>query len=466
MEKSRLLRVRVMRNSISEFLRLIKSVLLDQPATGSDTVGQDVLNSDGPVRAFGYGVVVFVFAGLGAWAGFAPLESAALGQGTVQVEGDSKPIQHLEGGIVSGILVSAGDFVTEGQAVLQLDTTQYNAQLRMVKGSFWAQRAALDRLISERDGLDGPEFSQWLLAVEDERALTALENERSLFSARLADRRGEVSVLEQQIAQLENQIVGITLVTEAKTEVASSLESEISDLSALLEDGYVDKQRLRELDRALAQVLGEISEFEARAASALVAIEEARLKILQFEKRFISQVVDRITTVQEELYDFEQRIVALSDMVDRATITAPVSGVVVKVEPNTRGAVVLPGQELMTIVPDNDRLMIHVQLSPMDIDRLSIGQEAEVRFAVFKDAYTISGRLVNLSADTIVDEISGQPFYEGKVMLEEADIGLLGDERLVPGMPAEVLIKTGTRTLLSYLVSPLSRMFEASLTED
>jgi epimerase transport system membrane fusion protein len=120
----------------------------------------------------------------------------------------------------------------------------------------------------------------------------------------------------------------------------------------------------------------------------------------------------------------------------------------------------------MTIVPDNDRLMIHVQLSPMDIDRLSIGQDAEVRFAVFKDAYTISGRLVNLSADTIVDEISGQPFYEGKVMLEEADIGLLGDERLVPGMPAEVLIKTGTRTLLSYLVSPLSRMFEASLTED
>ena len=455
-----------MRDSISEFLQFLKSVFVEKPATGVNVGGQDVLNSDGPVRAFGYGVIVFVFLGLGAWAGCAPLESAALGSGTVQVEGDSKPVQHLEGGIVSEIPVSAGDFVTEGQAVLQLDATQYNAQLRMVEGSFWAQRAALDRLVSERDGLDRPKFSAWLLAVEDERASTSLENERRLFAARLADRRGEVSVLEQQIVQLENQTVGITLVTGAKTEVASSLKSEVSDLSELFEDGYVDKQRLRELDRALAQTLGEIAELEARHASALVAIEETRLKILQFEKRFISQVVDRITALQEELYDSQQRMVALSDMVARSTITAPVSGEVVKVVPNTQGAVVLPGEELMMIVPDNDRLLIHVQLSPMDIDRLSIGQDAEVRFAVFKDAYTISGRLVNLSADTIVDEVSGQPFYEGKVELEKADIGLLGDERLVPGMPAEVLIKTGTRTLLSYLVSPLSRMFEASLTED
>ena len=157
-------------------------------------------------------------------------------------------------------------------------------------------------------------------------------------------------------------------------------------------------------------------------------------------------------------------MVALSDKVARSTITAPVSGEVVKVVPNTQGAVVLPGEELMMIVP----IMIGFDtcaIVSMDIDRLSIGQDAEVRFAVFKDAYTISGRLVNLSADTIVDEISGEPFYEGKVELEKADIGLLG-ERLVPGMPAEVLIKTGTRTLLSYLVSPLSRMFEASLTED
>ena len=455
-----------MRDSIFDFLRLLRSVLFEKPAAGIPLEGQDVLNSDGPVRAFGYGVVVFVFFGLGAWAGCAPLESAALGRGTVQVEGDSKPVQHLEGGIVSEIPVSAGDFVTEGQAVLQLDATQYNAQLRMVEGSFWAQRAALDRLISERDGLDTPKFSSWLAVVEDERASTALENERRLFAARLADRRGEVSVLEQQIAQLENQIVGITLVAEAKTEVASSLETEISDLSELFEEGYVDKQRLRELDRSLAQILGEIAEFEAKHASALVAIEETRLKILQYEKRFISQVVDRITVLQEELHDSQQRMVALSDKVARSTITAPVSGEVVKVVPNTQGAVVLPGEELMMIVPDNDRLLIHVQLSPMDIDRLSIGQDAEVRFAVFKDAYTISGRLVNLSADTIVDEISGEPFYEGKVELEKADIGLLGGERLVPGMPAEVLIKTGTRTLLSYLVSPLSRMFEASLTED
>ena len=126
----------------------------------------------------------------------------------------------------------------------------------------------------------------------------------------------------------------------------------------------------------------------------------------------------------------------------------------------------MPGDDLLTLVPEADSLVIDVQLSPMDIDRLNVGQSAEVRFAVFKDAYTISGQLIKLSADSLVDEVSGQTYFEGKVRLDDQDIALLGDERLVPGMPAEVLIKTGTSTLLTYLLSPLERMFEKSLIED
>ena len=455
-----------MRASFSQLIEFVRESLLREPNLALSDDDAELLNSDGLVRLFGYAVIGVVFIGMGAWATFAPLENAAIGNGTVQVEGDSRAIQHYEGGIVSEILVSSGDYVAAGQPLVQLDATQLSAQLRITEGRYWAQRATLDRLISERD--DQPEiiFSASLLSIEDARATVSIANERSLFAARLADRQGERDVLTQQIAQLENEIKGVRSIEAANREISESLKLEIDDLSELLKEGYVDRQRIRQLERSLATVVGEISQLEARVDSALVAINETRLKMLQLKQRFISQVVDQIAAVQEELFDSEQRINAVTDRVLRTTVRAPVAGTVVKVKPNTRGAVVLPGDDLLTLVPEADSLVIDVQLSPMDIDRLNVGQSAEVRFAVFKDAYTISGQLIKLSADSLVDEVSGQTYFEGKVRLDDQDIALLGDERLVPGMPAEVLIKTGTSTLLTYLLSPLERMFEKSLIED
>ncbi|MDA0892726.1 MAG: HlyD family efflux transporter periplasmic adaptor subunit, partial [Proteobacteria bacterium] len=139
---------------------------------------------------------------------------------------------------------------------------------------------------------------------------------------------------------------------------------------------------------------------------------------------------------------------------------------VMALKPNPIGAVVGRGEPLLEVVPDVEKLVIDVQMSPMDIDRIRIGQEAEVRFAVFKDSYTVTGQLVKLSADSLVDETSGRPYYQAKVELSEADMGLLGEYVLVPGMPADVLVKTGSRTLLGYITSPLQRMFENSLIED
>lgn len=454
------------RDRLSSVIKFVRESLLSEPNIALSDSDADLLNSDRQVRLFGYAVIAVVFIGMGGWAGFAPLENAAIGTGTVQVEGDSRAIQHYEGGIVSDILVSSGDYVAAGQPLVQLDATQLSAQLRITEGRYWAQRATLDRLISERDGKPEIIFSASLLSVEDERAIVSVANEQSLFAARLADREGEREVLTQQIAQLENEITGIRSIEAANKEISESLKLEIDDLSELLKEGYVDRQRIRQLERSRAQVVGEISQLEARADSALVAINETQLKLLQLKQRFISQVVDQITAVQEELFDSEQRISAVSDRVLRTTVRAPVAGTVVNVKLNTRGAVVLPGDDLLTLVPEADSLVIDVQLSPMDIDRLSVGQPAEVRFAVFKDAYMISGQLIKLSADSLIDEISGQPYFEGKVRLDDQDIALLGDERLVPGMPAEVLIKTGTSTLIAYLLSPLERMFEKSLIED
>jgi epimerase transport system membrane fusion protein len=294
----------------------------------------------------------------------------------------------------------------------------------------------------------------------------AIDNERALFQARRAGRIGEIAVLEQKIEQLEQKIVGTTAVVKAKQSIVQSLEMEISDLNELLEDGYVDKQRIRQLDRTLAENLGGVAELQAQIAAAHVAAEEARLNIKQLTKRFITTVVDELTVRQDELFDLEQQYAAITDRVDRSTIRSPAAGYVMALEPNTAGAVIAPGAQLLEIVPDVGKYVIDVQMSPMDIDRIRIGQEAEVRFAVFKDSYTVTGELIEISADAILSETTGQTFYEAKVKPFDDDLLLLGDEKLVPGMPAEILVKTGSRTLLGYITSPLQRMFENALLED
>lgn len=455
-----------MSESLRQFAQLIKDVLQGPVPETADSFDESVLESDRKTRLTGYWVVAVVFGGFGLWAAVAPLESAARGQGTVQVDGNRKPIQHYEGGIVSEIFVASGDYVVVGQPLIQLDTTQAQAEQRIVEGRAWAKAALVARLVSERDGNSKVVFSSDLLTQDDERARAAIANESALFRARLADRVGEIAVLNQRIAQLRNQIEGISAVIDAKEQVASSLQVERSELAQLLAEGYVDKQRIRQLERSLAETLGELADLNAQVSAAKVAIEETELQILQLHKRFKTQVVDALTTAQEELYDMQQRLLAINDRLQRTLISAPATGYILGLKPNVMGAVVAPGEELMAIVPDVEKLMIDAKMSPMDIDRIRIGQEAEVRFAVFKDAYTITGELVKVSADSLVDEATGQPYFEAKVELLEDDLVLLGEYQLVPGMPADVLVKTGNRTLLGYLTSPLQRMFENSLIED
>jgi membrane fusion protein, epimerase transport system len=425
----------------------------------------DILDSDRQARRFGYAVVFVVFGGFGVWAAVAPLESAAHGTGTVQVEGYRKLVQHFEGGMIAEILVANGDYVAQGQPLVRLDSTQAEAELSIVAGRLWAKRALVDRLLSERDDLSAIRYTDWLIALKDERARVARDNEKTLFAARRADLNGEIGVLEQRIEQMNKRVEGSQAVLQAKRSVAQSLESEASELQELLAEGYVDKQRIRELERSRASTLGEVSDLVARVAGIEVSIEETRLQILQLEKRFKTQIVDALTRAEEELYDLRQRHLSINDQVERTVVRAPDSGIVLALEPNTIGAVVGSGEQLMAIVPDTTNLLIDTKLSPMDIDRIRIGQEAEVRFAVFKDAYSITGVLTKVSPDSLIDGVTGEPYFEAKVQLLEADMKLLGDYRLVPGMPAEVLVKTGNRTLLGYLTSPLHRMFEASLLD-
>ena len=228
-------------------------------ATSSETV-----DSDRHLRRFGNLTVLAVFGGVGMWAVWAPIEGAAIGSGVVQVDGNRKSVQHLEGGIVSSISVSNGDYVEAGDILLRLDDTQILAEKNIVEGRYWARQATVDRLVAERDELLTFEFSPSLEKELDVRAKFAMDNETALFKARLADRAGEIEVLRQRVAQLESRVTGSSAVLLAKQDVAESLATEVSDLKELLDDGYVDKQRILQLERALAESLGEIDELKAQ----------------------------------------------------------------------------------------------------------------------------------------------------------------------------------------------------------
>lgn len=438
---------------------------MDQKSLTVDGVAPD---DDRKTRKLGYGIVAVLFGVIFIWGAFAPLQSAAIAPGVVQVEGKRKSIEHLEGGIVAEILVKSGDQVVKDQILMVMDTTQGTAELQIAEGRLHQLTAHVSRLEAERDDLSGLSFPQDLLSASenDRRAQVAISSQTTLFRARMRDRRGEEEVLEQTVKQLEEQLIGLEAIKLATGVVAESLTEEIDDLSDLLADGYVDKQRLRELERSRSQILGEIADINARIGSMGVSIGEAKLRILQLDKSFKTAVVDELTQALSELYDLRKKHATIDDRVRRATITSPANGYVLGLSTTSIGTVIAPGEQLMEIVPTVDALIVEARISPMDIDRVRIGQPAEIRFSVFKDAYLVSGELTNLSPDRLIDAASEMPYYSAEVKILQEDMVLLGGMKLVPGMPAEVLIKTGQRTMLGYITSPLNRTVSLSLTED
>jgi epimerase transport system membrane fusion protein len=413
-------------------------------------------------------VVALTFGVFGLWAALAPLDSAALAPGIVSVKGSRKNVEHLEGGIVSEIFIKDGDTVEAGQLLIQLDDTQASAQLEIAQGQLYLTLARQARLLAEQSGADRmPDIASPSLQ-EDPRVTEARAAQEQLFRARREAREGELSVLEQRIEQLASQAKGLENVSAAKRELGDSYVEEINDLKRLLKDGYVDKQRLRELERRQADVRAESAELESQAASLEIKIGETQLQKLQLEKDFQSAVVDELGDVKAELNNLYERIRALEDQVRRTSIRSPIAGEVVGLTVTTIGEVVAPGESLLQVVPGAAELIVEAQVNPIDIDRVNKGQAANIRFTSFKSQTTpvIEGKLFSLSADAITEPNSAYSYYLARVEIPAEERARLEGAELVPGMPVEVLINTGSRTLLQYLTQPVRNALARSMIED
>ena len=427
---------------------------------------------DKPVRRLGYFLIFVVFVGFGGWAALAPLGSAALAPGSVTVEGYRKTVQHLEGGIVKAIKVRDGDTVKKEQILVELEDTSSRAQLETLRGQLYSALAREARLVAERDGKGLIHYPALLAqaSAQDKRASEAMRVQEQAFKVRRHARDGEMFIFKQQHQQLLAKIDGIKSQQVSRNNLAASLSKDLTDFRAMLKEGYVEKQKVSELERRLTEAQGDAGDFTANIATAQNQISEISLKILQIEKDFQREVVDELSKVQSELSELREKTQWLEDTVERTVIKAPESGMVLGLTVHNIGTVIAPGGRLLDIVPQKEELVIEAQVSPMDIDRVRIGQTSQIRFSAFKSAKTpkVEGKLISLSADRLTDEKNQVSYYLARVSVNKE--GLVDLEQrgliLMPGMPAEVLINTGDRTFFEYIIQPLTNMFARSLIED
>ncbi|WP_462381135.1 HlyD family type I secretion periplasmic adaptor subunit [Pseudomonas sp. Marseille-QA0892] len=423
--------------------------------------------SDRRPRLIGLLIVFVTFGLFGVWAAVAPLNSAALAPGVVTVQTYRKTVQHLEGGIVKELLARDGDVVKQGDPLIVLDDTQIRAEYEMTKSQLIAAQAMEARLRAEQGDADVVDFSR-MAEPESQRGVEARQSEQQVFLARQSSRHGEVSVLRERVGQLKQQINGLESMIQTKGSLERSYSGEIGELSQLLKEGYVDKQRLLDQQRKLDMLRAEIADHKSEIIKTRLQISETELQIVQRNKEFNAEVVNQLTEAQNKVYDFQERMAALRDRLSRSVIRAPDDGMILGMTVHTIGGVVRAATPILDIVPSVSDLIVEAQVAPHDIDRVHPGKEADIRFSAFNSATTpvIQGQVLSVSADRLINEDTGMPYYLARVGLTDEGARKLGSLKLLPGMPAEVLINAGERTMLQYLMQPATNAFARSMIEE
>ena len=399
----------------------------------------------------------------------APLDSAVVAPGVVSVESRRKSVQHLEGGIIKEILVRDGQIVSAGQVLIRLDVTQTQANVTTIQNQLDANRALEARLVAERDHKERVAFPKDLLERSSRPSVSeVIEGQRTEFSERRKSIDGQTAILNKRISQFEKEIEGLEAQQKSKQEQLSIIAEELVGLRELHEKGYFPRTRILAMEREMARLRGERGEDLAQIAGAQNGIGESELQIIQLEQRFREEVVNDLREVRNEVKQLQERLVVARDVLRRSEILAPLDGEIQELTVHTIGGVIGQGQELMQIVPLDDKLIVEAKVSPADIDNLAEGQIAEVRLTSFKARTTpiIEGTVASVTADRITDERNGVDYFLAQIVVPDDQLTFLEGKKLLAGMPAEALIKTGSRTVLEYLLKPIDDAIATGLKEE
>ena len=417
----------------------------------------------------GLAAMIVLLGGLVLWSSKAEISGAVIANGSVVVKGKPKSIQHLDGGIVKAIHVQAGDLVKTGDTLVELDDITIAANVTIYRNRLRDALVRRERLLAELRGLETISLPEGLKGSEMHQDVEiALEQQQVLLEARKATRAAQVEQLDEQINQFSNQIIGTEgLIREKKLQI-ETFDEERESLVTLLERKIVPRTRIMELDRARADLRGQQNEHTSEIARLKNAISEKKIAKLQIEREFQEAVVSELEKVNVTIDELEQQIGATEQQLARTVIRAPVTGVVHELSVFTIGGVVQAGQTIMQLIPDQEDFEIELNVDTRSIDQVQLDQRAFIRFPAFLQRTTpqLNGTVKAISPSSVTDEKTGFSFYRIEVELDAGELEKLEGKRLVSGMPVEGLVPTEDRTVVTYLVKPLSDQLARAFREE
>ncbi|WP_295559315.1 HlyD family type I secretion periplasmic adaptor subunit [uncultured Hyphomicrobium sp.] len=425
---------------------------------------------------FGIAVVATLVGGIGVWAASVDIAGAVLASGSVVVDSSVKKVQHPTGGVIGAISVAEGQHVEAGQVVIRLDETVTRANLQMVSKQLDEIAVRQARLKSEQSDLDHIAFPEAILARSKDPVLDEImRSETILFESRRTAREGLKAQLHERIAQLREEIEGLSGQLESRRKQLVFAKDELRGLETLEGKSLVSTPRMTAARRTVAELEGDIAQVMAQKAQSKGKISEIELQVLQLGQDLKTEVGKELRDQQGREAELTERQVAAEDQLRRIEIRAPQSGTVHQLNVHTVGGVIAPSEQIMLIVPNADRLVIDAKVAPQDIDQISVGQLAHVRFSAFNQRTTpdVTATVTRVSADLMLEQphgaepgmTGGVPYYSVRLALTEDGLKKLRDLKLMPGMPAEVHITTGERTALTYFTKPLTDQFARAFRE-
>lgn len=407
----------------------------------------------------GFAMAALLVFGVGGWAATTEIAGAVMAQGTIVVDSNVKRIQHAAGGTVGEIMARDGDVVEAGAKVLQLDDTIARANLTIVEKRLIELIARKARLVSERDGSSDIEFPTELTKRLDEPQVRQItRGERKLFNSLKQARSGQKAQLQERVSQIREDIKGTDAQLVAKAKEFNLIQEELKGARKLWSKNLMPITKLTALERQATEIQGAKAELTSKVAQAKGRIAEILLQIIQIDRDHIANVSKELSQTDAQIGEFVERRIAAQDQLRRVEIRAPQAGTIHQSIAHTVGGVIQAGETIMLVVPRADNLTVEARVEPQDIDQLSVGQPATLRFSAFNQRVTpeTDGTVSRISADITNDARSGIGYYTVRISLQPDQLARLGTVQLIPGMPVEVFIKTEDRKVLSYLLKPMT----------
>ena len=409
--------------------------------------------------------------GFGGWATLTEISGAIVASGQIEVDQNRQVVQHPDGGVVKDIYVEEGDAVSVGDVLISLDPSIEESELSIIQGQVFELMARRGRLTAERDGIGAITFDPRLIerAKTDAGIAELMQGQENLFQARVASNAKQIEQLTKRKSQIANQIDGIVAQRAAVATQLDLIEQELADQQKLLDRGLAQASRVLALQRFQAELSGDVGDLIAKQAESEGRITDLDIQIEGLETTRREDAISRLRDQQYRTLELEERAGALIEKLMRMDIRAPVSGIVYGLSVFTPRSVIRPADPVMFLIPQDRPLVITVQVPPIDIDQVYVGQNAVLRFSALDQRTTpeLFGKVTKVSPDAFQDDASRMSYYRAEILLNEGETDRLpANVTLIPGMPVEAFIRTQDRTPLAYLIKPLADYFAKAFREN